>query len=413
MPEAKSIAWKLLIAALGVRLVFIVFFHVGPGLHIEYQHDGEAEHLARTLVHEGRFTNPYVPEASIPSSNRSPLHPLLLALCLKASQGHVPVYYGCVYVLFSFISSLTVVGVAHLAMILFDRRVGVLAGTIAAIYPPSIYYATNATCDATLVSACIVFLSILVTKLKQEPSRLRAAGLGVFSGVAALVNPAILSVVVGYVPVLWLKTGIRPRHRLCLLTITAGCCVLAISPWLVRNRVTFERWVFLRSCLGLNLFLSNSGAGRITVPPSEFALNTPAELAHLRRLGEIDHDRDCAQRAFAWMRANPARFVELCGLRYAAFRSKEVFYGGFPTVSNICVGTPFVLGLCGVVLAIRSRHECWPALTPLVMYPLIYSVTHPEARYRYPIDPFMIMFCAYAVNYMIVTIRKTWAHSGN
>ena len=68
----KHHVWWLFLAALMVRAGFIVFFHVAPGLSVEYQHDREAEHFADILVREGAFTNPYVPDGSMPSALRSP-----------------------------------------------------------------------------------------------------------------------------------------------------------------------------------------------------------------------------------------------------------------------------------------------------------------------------------------------------
>ncbi len=128
LPERKRLLWLFLLA-LTVRAGSIIFFHVYPGFPIEYQHDREAEHFARSIVQDGGFTNPYLPEASLPSAIRAPLHPLLLALLLALSNETDCLYYGLVYSVFAIISSLTVVAVylvaAKLPVAKFGRSVGV------------------------------------------------------------------------------------------------------------------------------------------------------------------------------------------------------------------------------------------------------------------------------------------------
>lgn len=392
----SPIVW-LFSAAIAVRILFIIIFHFGPGIQVEYQHDGEAEHMACTLLHEGRFTNPYVPHMHLPSSNRTPLHPLLLAALLWIAGENQVVWYRLVYIVYSIASSLAVIGVYGLGTALFNRGVGVVAGVLCAFYVPGIYYATNATCDATLVGASLIIMSFLAIQCSRNPRPIWPISFGMLSGLAALINPSVLSVAAGYL-LIWLcgaKTSII--HRLGRAATVVLFTALAVSPWIIRNRVVFGEWVFLRSCFGVNLHMTNRGDGGVTVTRDQFIFSDPSEKARLSEVGEIRYDRECARAAVVWIQANPMEFGRALARRYLAFWSKEVFYGECPLISFVTIGLPFLAGVVGLAIALLDRKTVWPLVVPLLVYPIIYALTHVEARYRYPVDSFLLLFCAWAV----------------
>jgi hypothetical protein len=243
-------------------------------------------------------------------------------------------------------------------------------------------------------------------QFKSKPTGAKAIGLGVFTGIATLVNPTVLSVAIGYLPIVYRKIKASAGYRTSLFAITLCCGLMTVSPWLIRNWTTFGRWVPIRSYMGANLYLGNSGSGRAFIPASEFDLIQPQELNLLCKLGEIDYDNDCAKRAIAWIQGHPDRFFEVCRLRLLTFWGKEVFFGGFPAISFACVGVPFLVGFLGLLAALRERRELWPILVPLLMYPLVYYVTHAQARYRFPIDMFILILLAYAIHRVIAIVRK-------
>ena len=54
--------------------------------------------------------------------------------------------------------------------------------------------------------------------------------------------------------------------------------------------------------------------------------------------------------------------------------------------------------LCGIVALVRSRNiYAFPLAGVVIVYPLLYYVTHASLRYRHPIDPVLLLLAVIAV----------------
>ena len=392
------VALALFVAALLVRIVFLLIFHVYPGFPVEHQGDGEVEHFARSLVSQGRFTNPYLPDDSLPSALRTPLPSLLLALLRAITGGRDPLFHGLLYGVYMVVSSLTVVAVYRIASSCLSSRTGLVAGIALVLYPPSIYYATNAVGDATLVCGCLTLIVAATLHHVQASTFRSALSLGIITGVSSLVNPNVLSVAIGLTPWWLSRAGLHNRGRLLVqLLVVIAATLLTVSPWVVRNRLVFNEWVFLRSNFGAELRAGNSDGGRTYISREDFHMSKADELHLLRELGEPGYDRDCMKRALTWIAEDPLRFALLCAQRAGVFWGKEVFYGAFPALTIVVIGIPFVFGVIGAVRAAGAPVVAAPILLPLLFYPLVYYVTHAQARFRFPIDVFLLILAAFAM----------------
>jgi hypothetical protein len=65
-----------------------------------------------------------------------------------------------------------------------------------------------------------------------------------------------------------------------------------------------------------------------------------------------------------------------------------------------------LLALLGALFALRSQS---PAASPLaavlMVYPIVFYITHTGLRYRFPIDPLMVVFAVYAVVHCLSRVR--------
>jgi hypothetical protein len=105
--------------------------------------------------------------------------------------------------------------------------------------------------------------------------------------------------------------------------------------------------------------------------------------------------RQARREAAAWIRAHPAEFLRLTGLRVVQFWLGPV--GDLPAALGISVLT--LLSAAGV-------WRSWPGLTalqraaiviPLLTYPLVYYVVGFEARYRQPVDGLALLLAGAAL----------------
>jgi hypothetical protein len=72
-----------------------------------------------------------------------------------------------------------------------------------------------------------------------------------------------------------------------------------------------------------------------------------------------------------------------------------------------------LLCLLGTLFASRARHpETFLfAVVPLV-FPLVFYLTHASARYRFPIDPILLILATAAVAQLLSLARNRSAHPG-
>jgi ABC-type proline/glycine betaine transport system permease subunit len=66
----------------------------------------------------------------------------------------------------------------------------------------------------------------------------------------------------------------------------------------------------------------------------------------------------------------------------------------------------------GLFLAFRNRHPAVALFAILLLvFPVIYYVTHPTPRYRHPIEPAMVVLAAYALTNVVSRIF-VWKQGG-
>ena len=68
-----------------------------------------------------------------------------------------------------------------------------------------------------------------------------------------------------------------------------------------------------------------------------------------------------------------------------------------------------LLGLMGALLALRSQNSAAaPMAAVLLIFPIIFYITHAELRYRFPIDPLMMIFAVYGVSHCLFLAKRAW-----
>lgn len=60
----------------------------------------------------------------------------------------------------------------------------------------------------------------------------------------------------------------------------------------------------------------------------------------------------------------------------------------------------------------RNRHpEAAPFVMVLLIFPLVFYLTHSTLRYRFPMDPILIVLSAYAVAHLASLARGRTSHA--
>jgi hypothetical protein len=209
---------------------------------------------------------------------------------------------------------------------------------------------------------------------------------GVLAGLAALTNTTLLSVFPFFWLWLWItcRRGGRPCFKFLLASVTV--CVLTLLPWTIRNYETFHRVMPMRDNFGLELWIGNhEGAMQVHQFPRDFPLIDPTEY---NRLGELPFMEAKRQIGLQFIGRHPGEFLWLSARRcfkYWTDPDKSIW---LPVSLMAWLGAAAALS--------RKELDGVPYVLVLLVFPLIYYITHTFSSYRHPTEPAIFLLAAYA-----------------
>jgi 4-amino-4-deoxy-L-arabinose transferase-like glycosyltransferase len=394
----KRVTISLVIAAFAARIIFLLAI----GTYRFDRHDDQSDtnedtNIARSLVEGHGFSSPFSATYTGPTAWVTPVYPYFVAFAFKHFGVMSHNSYLFIEIVQSLFSALTIIPIVGIAGYMQRRSAGILAAALWAFFPWFSRWALTwiwETSLSALLLACLLWYSLW---LRQQRSRGAWIGFGALWGFTLLVNPALLSLL-PLTLIFVLHRHAQQRLRRVVFMLVA--CLLVVSPWAIRNRVTMGRWVFLRDNFGFEFALGNYhlsfGRGWGGKHPSV----NPRELDRYRRLGELDYIQVNTSEAIRFVRQYPGEFVKLCAERVVYFwDGSGMQYRGpvapywFPWSFSLF---SFLL-LPALWACSRLRIPYWQLLFAVVLiYPLPYYLTHPPVRYRHIIEPEMVLLIALA-----------------
>ena len=239
--------WLAAIAvlAMALRLAWIAYADPSP-------YDGRFDdslffdHAARWLA-AGKG---YINFLGYQTAQWPPGYPLLLAAVYKV-LGHDIMLAKLLNV---FAGGAACVLIYLVAAKVFNRRVGLLAALLLALFPGSIYFSTLLMTESvfTALVVLLILLFLMWALERKDVPFIRTFLLGVLFGAAALFRaeaPVLLLVVlfVWRLAVPSWRAFLRPAALL-----TAGA-VLAVTPWTIRNAITMDKFIPISTGAGHTL----------------------------------------------------------------------------------------------------------------------------------------------------------------
>jgi hypothetical protein len=266
----------------------------------------------------------------------------------------------------------------------------------------------------------IVLICLHFRKPLLDSTPKRAALLGLFWGAAALINPAVLSILVTLVALEFWRGGrarFGPFAR--RVACVGACAVLVLAPWAIRNRLSLGSWIWLRDGLGLEMKLSyhdgSSWANIYNIRPSlEYPdrPNRDAEISHhpyistaenrrVQQIGEVAYFAQMKQEAVDWIRAHPSQSLTLIAQHtfYYWFPPGPSFYGFRPGKGIILYSFArwalTLLAFAGLAICWKRHRDAALYFTAiLLVFPLVYYLVNWSSRYRSPIEWLLVLLAA-------------------
>jgi 4-amino-4-deoxy-L-arabinose transferase-like glycosyltransferase len=352
----------------------------------EVSYDMLAQRLA--TGHGFTFPRPWYPftAANEPTAHWSYLYTLLLA-ALYTLLGHSPLAARLLQV---GLSAVALRQTYRLGLLLFDRRVALVAAALASAYAYFVFF------SAVLMTQTCFIVALLVA---MEQALLLARGgravgwiaLGAALGVGVLFRQTLLL----FAPFLLLWCAWRRADRRAWRgALAAAACIAAlILPWTVYNFAVFGDFLLLNSNGGFFLYASNHPDQGVDFDPN-FVPRIPADI---RALGEPAADRALMRGAVEFVRADPVRFLRLSFSRlgdyfWALPSARSSLPSNLGRLASFTLYLPFIL--VGLWLSRRNWRDCFPLYAYLAFEAALHLSSWAAPRYRLPSDALAMVFAA-------------------
>lgn len=421
----------LMLLALALRVFAIIFLRA-------WENPSAMEHksiAALLLQGHGFATNGWgIIETT---SVQSPTYPWLLAglFYLFGIDSHGA--YAAAMGINALVATFTVWAIYRLAVVIgATPRVALIAAGLFAVWPTQVYVVTNAQA-ISLITACIVLVTLLFYKSMQTGKLGPWLGMSVLGCVGMITEPVLLPpmALTGLLVFIWPGVlTLRQRFRNALVLLVAALALM--GPWTARNYLVHDRLMPIKSTFWVNVWKGNNpnatGTDRLRLTEAqraqlegksidEFAqaarsqsldnarqydLLTDAQRAQLINQPEVVREDRFKEWTQAWIRENPGGYARMCGVRLI----KTVWIDWDNPKSNhpIYIATRVVLLLMtalGLVLAVRRRWRLGYPAVLLAGALVLYTLTVTAARFILPFEPFALCLSALALERGVALVR--------
>lgn len=423
-----------------LAIVFAVAFFIRLLLMVvatTYRFDSEWDfgfeyaRIAKWILLGEGFSSPYYVTPR-PSAMMAPAYVYFMALIFSMFGLYSVPSAIVIYIIQSLFGALTCLVFYHLGTKMFDEKVGLLAAIALALYPPAIFFSVMRVEPVVFIVFLLAWIIYYFLKISETDNYTLPVVCGLLIGITALIEPTVLSFFVLSYGWLWIYSRTPRRSTVKRLGIMGLVTVLSLLPWTIRNYAAFGTFVPIKSAFGLNLLEGNNpyGDGVMQYTKGFFSVEerekihrrpeTPeqlkrkemlseAEREQKRRLNEVEADKLMFRKAMEFITAEPEKFLLFTMRRILAFWSPVNLYRttSYDGLRALVYGVPLILGLAGIFMA-RSRWRETSLLVLLFLsYPLSYYVTHVSMyRYRYPVEPFLVLLACYVVVEVAKKIKR-------
>ena len=360
-----------------------------------YEHN-EFARIGWAVVSGFGYSSPWANTPLAPTAVEPPVYSYLLAGIFKLAGAYSYPSLWIAVGLNAVLSAVTAVVILYVGKRDFGAPTGVLAAWVWSCW----LYEAVVSVRLWESSLSALFLALALLFLPELPKSSRWPRwllFGLMAGVAALTNTTLLSLFPFFWLWLWMTCCRRSLSCGRLLLSSIAVCLLTLLPWTIRNYETFHRLLPVRDNFGLELWIGNhEGAMQSHRFPSDFPLIDPSEY---NRLGEIRFMEVKRQIALQFIREHPGEFVWLSARR--CFKYWTAPEGSaWPWIS--------LLAWLGLVRALRDlKTIAIPSAIVMVVFPLVYCITHTFSSYRHPTEPVLFLLASYAAT-RAVRIAGAW-----
>jgi hypothetical protein len=380
------------------------------------QHYFEAVSAAIGLNKTGTLSDPFNSAPTGPTAHIAPAFPYGAALVLSefgtGKEGAFALNF-CTNLAVSLL-------VAMLPLASYLVGLDFLTGLIAGAFYLAARVPLFAEWEANYAALLCMILTILVVRFVTKKGTIPlAAAIGLVWGVTILTNAAVAILYVVWL--LYISWKVVRQRTLAPLFLALACLpIVVVAPWVLRNYLTFGRFVPVRDNFGLELQVSNNPCSDFSVKSNIFSrcfsqyhpYASVNEASRIRTLGEVRYNDAKSQEAITWIKGHPRRFLELGALRFAHFWFpaeaadlrlvlQEKDYRQY----SLTVWLMTLLSPVGLYLLYRTNRSLAIIFSLwLCLFPLVYYFVQYDQRFRVPILWITFLLAGHAIACLLKTI---------
>ncbi|WP_019635497.1 ArnT family glycosyltransferase [Paenibacillus fonticola] len=293
---------------------------------------------------------------------------------------------------------------------IFNTRVGLIACTISALYLPDFFSSGVILSETTFRTLLLLLLCVTIIALEQNKARYYIL-LGVLTAAAAYFKPHA-SLYPAVFVVLWWRHRVPWRHVLKYALLIAGTYIVLLTPWWVRNWLTFHKFILFTNSGGSPFLLGTRIHGEL--PPASFfeahPQYDPTTLFQGSDRFAVQKGLDIIKYGF---KHEPLKYLywftvgRWMELYFHPFYSRPIWPVTRP-IMNVIQVILMIINMLGIGLALLKHR--WDRLLPLVLalgyFTIIYIPFVAFNRYGYPNMILLILFGSYFIEQLLRYISQ-------
>lgn len=391
--------WHVLIVAILLRLIWAYFVPVVP-VSDSFLYDVFAQSIANG--------NGY----AFPNGDITVYWPVGTSAIYALLYKIFGVSYSAI-VVFNTVIGMAIVWLTYaIAKRYVQKSIALIAALLVAVWPILIEFTTILASE--LIFIFFVLSAIYVWGSKQLSPILRAVVWGALVCAATYVRPTALPIIV-LLPVLDYLTNKNWRDSVqafCIASITAA---LLFSPWVYRNHQVFGQFVLVSANGGANLWMGNN-------PNSNGGYT---DLTDLPFENEVARDQYFKKEAIHYILHNPVSYAKLALKRaFITYKAETIgiVWNGhlekrfskpilmlMKLISSIFWWFILLFACMGIYQLLKSRQLAFfNVLFVVAAFFFVFPIlTVAQDRYHLPMNPFLAIFAAYALQALLAKYTRT------
>ncbi len=312
-----------------------------------------------------------------------------------------------VWILQALIHACSVLLVFYITRFMFtkvrDERIGLVAAALFGFHPDLIEISAMVMTETFYLFVMLMAVYAFMRVYQTDRSRAWAVILGTALALGVLSRPPIVL----FIPIIAVFYVLRRRFTQLLLMLFVT--ILCLTPWIVRNYKVYDQFILTTVIGEYNIWIGNT----VEADGGQLGGGYNPFDEYVAQHGYTTVSTAAKDSFKTFLVDHPDRFVELTAIRFVRYMSLIrpmgfwFYQSGIPQLvfigfSTFGIAVLFSLGFIGMTLLAKEKKQLyWYMIAFALTSPLVLLPTVVQSRYRFQIYPFLAIFGAYTVWYLV------------